>query len=119
MDQSLKQRVKELGLLPTVLDEEARAFYESIGQDPSKVEIHINPNTPPAIAERQLTIMKSVNRLRELEQAKNFGKEYNSVEQEVKDAVQDLLDRGCYMGASNRDNYSSLGFDTRNHTPLV
>ena len=102
MDKELIKQLKEMGLLPVEMDEEAqkrdRTANEGLaelckkwGIDPIHVERPYNPGTPPHIAERQLMIERNAARLYEMEQAGKSGTpEYKRMEADIKIELDEL-----------------------------
>jgi hypothetical protein len=91
MDDILKNRLKELGLLPLELDSEAQILYRAHGIDPSKVEMHFSPGTPPQVVEAYECINKKVLRLHRMELICQAGTSYYTlVEDSIKNDLRHL-----------------------------
>ena len=67
MDVMLKQQLKDMGLYPLEIDEEAQDRYMEEGIDPFKVERHFTPGTPDSIIAAHGTLEANILELHSLE----------------------------------------------------
>ncbi len=91
MDEILKTRLKELGLLPLELDSEAQRRYREQGIDPGNLETNLAPGTPTNILEAYRRISENVLRLNYIEREGLTGKlEYHTLEKSIREDLHKL-----------------------------
>ena len=99
MDKKLKDELREFGLLPVSLDEEAQAEYRRLGLDPSKIESHYTPGTPEGILNRQMAIDRNVQRLHEMEfDGQTASVHYNEIVEQIRKDLGYIRTQGLHMG---------------------